>query len=824
MIERDTGLTRPDVAHYTGGRGRIMDPRPSEDQPLRPEDTPDRLREAASRGQVVDMAQRKREIQVQRGADPAIVDISARIDEHFSQRPDDAEEKARLVRELNHIIDESHVVESGEFPRELLDPASRFRETRERLINRIIFRAFEDPTETRDYRSSMTLYAQSNLDTLLGMLERQDTGRYEYYQGLEPAAQYFHAMNAKLIGGNLQEFMQIAENLSYQHFGLMQKVRGVNEALRIFEEKYAEYLATYTRISPEGYEKLKEDVKKAFTAANDAGLIQSEFTNERTGDKAGKMARWEVERAVNIARTFFNITFRSSELISTGQVPKGTSTHQNRRYSSFPIESGVKIMNWVQWSLDRFTIAGPRGGMEFLNKMKTNFQEFMLDHNKKLGKNRIVNFGGMNTEEVEVGGMFGVSGVYSSWRMEDMAFWTIRLPDGGSVKKWLDDNEKDIKDIQDAYKKARAANNETEVENQQKEYLNKFEPLINNIDVALGVFIKHGMFSGELGYLIRQKLWERVAQNNLPLMVNYLTKLQFGEIKESKTKDNEGRTITKREIVPEGGIDSSPLSFKSLTAGWTEDNLEKFKEKLELANHRRINAYLGKDVSGINIEFTADEQALIDKVKNAGRQLAPHLADIVFPYVPFMNDVPFELLDYTGPGNEFYKRRNGDLVSYNKAETAFISIMNNAGGLPPDEMLKQYDAIVKGIESPQGTPDALERVFPMFKTWFDFIETKPLQRQVLLKAIKAGFRQPTSIAQDWAGREAPSLDEAQIATLVDHAHQIGIVDIALAKELKKKKHAGLLGILWMLFRDYWWIPFVIGGKQFAETTYKAKAA
>jgi len=842
MTEHEpTRLTRQDAADYTGERGRTMDPRPpSEDQ------TPNQV---ADQLEAIQNTQRDREIRQRRraamesqenageGEPGALAELAARVREHKTQRPNDNEERARLTEEVSQAIDNNPVIESDQFPRGFLETFSTFKETRERLINRVMFRAFEDPTETRDYRTSMTLYAQGNLDTLLGMLERQDSAKYEYYQGLETAAQYFHAMNAKLIGGNLSEFMQIAENLSYQHFGFMQRIRGVNEAMRIFEEKYSEYLAKHTRISSEGYEKLKEDVKAAFIRANEKGLVQSEFAGERARPNAGKMERWEVERAVNIARTFFNITFRAAELISTGQVPKSTTTNQNRRYSSFPQESGVKIMNWVQWSLDRFKIAETRGGMDFLNRMKGNFQEFMADHKKKLGINRLVKFGGMDTEEAEAGGMFGVSGVYSSWRMEDMAFWTLRMNNGLNVKEWLDHHEEQLKGIKKRYDEARKANNETEVAETQKVYDEFMAPLVDNLDVALGVFIKHSMFSGELGYKVRKRLWNRVAEKNLPLMVNYLSNLQFGKIVESKTKDEEGRTKTERKIVPDGEVDSSPLSFKSLTAGWTEGDLEKFKEKLELFNHRRINQYLkelyertrtaeaARSITvGDPIEFTADEQRLIGKITEAGKAIAPDLADIVFPYVPFMNDVPFELLDYTGPGNEFYKRRNGDLVQLNKAETAFITIMNNPGGLTPDEMLKQFDQIVKGIEPPQGTSDALERVFPMVKTWFDFIETKPGERQILFKGLKGAFRQPSSVAQDFAGINAPSLDEAQITSLIDHAHQIGIVNYEFAKELKKKKNAGLIGILWMIFRDYWWLPFLIGGKKFAETTYKAKAA
>lgn len=794
------------------------------------------MREAArepSAAEVAAEAERRREIARRRlvGEERSpYADLWRRINEYKVSRsrltPGDAAEAVRLreiaaglTNEVNQEIDKEAVVESSQFPPELLQIASSFGETRERLINRILFRAFEDPTETRDYGSSMNLYAQSHLEVLLGFLEREDTKRYIYYQGLETAAQYFHAMNAKLIGGNLQQFLGIAENLNYQHFGFMQELRGVNQAMRIFEEKYIEFLARDSKITPQGYNELKEKVEKAFKTSNQTGLIKSEFANDRLEGDTGIMKQWEIERAVNIARTFFNITFRSAELISEGQVPKPLDEyiHLKGRYSSFPQESAVKIVNWMQWTLDRFQIAEPRGGLEFLNMVKKNYFEFLRDKKRKLGENRIVKFGGMKTEDVEVGAMFGVSGFYSSWRAEDMVSSSFRLTVDGetmSVEDWLTRNEDTVAG---ALKRARKKPTPENLD----AYYNAVSPLIENLNVGLGWLIKHGMFGGEAGYRIRERLWKRVAENNLPLMVSYLSKLQFGEVKESKEK-KDGKTVTERKIVPEGDIDSSPLAFRNLSAGWTEDDIDNFKRKIALAHEKRITQAAGEDVEGINIEFTPDESALMDRIKNAGRELAPQFADIVFPYIPFMNDIPFALLQYSTPGNEAYKRRISDWGNYNKAEVAFLEIMNNPGGMSAEEILKHFDEIVKGIESPQGTPDALERVFPMFKAWFDIIETKPGERQMVYKAIKESLRKPTSIAQEWAGMEALSADEAQVAKKVEEAHRMGILDYQTAEEMKKKKNTGLFGILWMLFRDYWYMPFIIGGKEFVGATYRGK--
>jgi hypothetical protein len=151
--------------------------------------------------------------------------------------------------------------------------------------------------------------------------------------------------------------------------------------------------------------------------------------------------------------------------------------------------------------------------------------------------------------------------------------------------------------------------------------------------------------------------------------------------------------------------------------------------------------------------------------------------------------------------------------------------MNNPGGLKPEEVLKNFDEIIKGIESPQGTKDAQQRLFPMFNEWIATIMTTPGKKQVFVQEALEMLRKPTSIAQgkDFSGVKGMSIDEAQTVELIDQAVRVGIISPELADELRKKENLTFFNILWMLVRDLFWVPVVAGAQSFGKEALKTAA-
>jgi len=699
-------------------------------------------------------------------------------------------ERQQIVTDIKEYLKDEAAIDTQQFPSYILYGVRHFTELREELISEILFKSFEDKSETNEWE--VGLYAASNLDMLFGFMSKDDNDRYKELFSLRTATRFFQTMNSTVIKGTFDQFGHSAENINYQHFENMRDIGGSGLAMRLFEQAYRDALATDKTVKQDRIAQIKEYVETTFNEINEAGLIKSEYAGYRT---ESKMDSWEVQRALAAGRTFFNITLRAAENIATGQVPMDRG-----RYTSPPQEDMVRILNWNQWLLARFGVGGDkygRHGEEFLKMSTDRWREFLRYKGAKLDKNKIKEFGGVNVEKMEEGGQYRTSGVYSGWRMENLAFNQISFDYNG---KTLTVQEfRDLPDVKAAIavitKRIEKEQNDHSNrdpkdwvnQKDQEEYRKILMPVVDNLNYGLSMLLKNGAFGKQdekLGYLLRTEIWKKIARTNTPLMIDYLTDIEY----EKGTLDKaESIRDIRRRIVPQ----------------WSDEQWAGFRKKVVINYERMIAEGMGNDVSaaGEN-EFSQAEQQLVTAIQREGEKLAPHLADIVFPYMPFMNDMPFEKFSYARLGQTFYKRRSvNDLGGYNKGQSAFAKIMSNPGGIAPKEVVEAMGEIVAGIESPDGPRTGIEANFPAFHALLDTVMTDPGKRQAVIKAVLEFAHQNTSLAQKWAGIKASSFVEAETGNLIDETERAGILTPDLARYLKKKKHISLQYILWMLFRD-----------------------
>lgn len=735
--------------------------------------------------------------------------------------------RINLVRRIQEAIHRTGPIDTSEFNSDILFAARHFTELREQLISNILFKSFGDKSETNNYEIS--LYAGSNLDMLLGFLSVDDSVRYGELFSLRTAASFFQTMNKTVIVGTFDEFGRAAENINYQHFENMRDVGGSGLVMRLFEQAYKDTLANDKRVMQDKVAIIKDFVETTFREMNEAGLIKSQYSQYRGNSK---MEEWEIQRALAAGRTFLNITLRAAESIATGRVPDG-----RRRYSSPPQEDMVRILNWNEQLLRKFTVGGGkegRHGEEFLQMSIDEFQKFLRFKGAKLDINRITEFGGVNVRTLEEAGQYKTSGIYSGWRLENMAFDQVYLRDengnlirdekrvlkpedtvlidedgkafmtvqGFRDQQEIKDKIKTIKDRIEARTKANPNRDPKDqiTEEDQKEYRDILMPAINKLDIGLSMLLKNGDFGAQdnkLGYLLRQEIWKKIARTNTPLMIDYLTDIKYSDGTPDAEKARTIETIRKTE-VPE----------------WNEDRWRNFKKKEMFKFERTVREGQNEELPDV-VELDADERRLEEAIKLEGEKLAPHLADIVFAYTPFMNDVPFEKFKYNIPGQTFYKRRTvSDLGGYNKGQQSYNKIVDNPGGLTAKEVVEAMHEIVAGITGPEGPRSAMEANFPTFSALLDVVATDPGKRQAILKMLLEVARKETSIAQRWAGIKADSFIEGEEANLIDDATRAGILNPELARYLKKDKRLTFSAILWMLFRDVFLMVPVFAAGEF----------
>ncbi|MDP2585529.1 MAG: hypothetical protein Q8P29_01475 [Candidatus Levybacteria bacterium] len=786
---------------------------------------------------------RRKTMELNSRAEKLIKSLSGRGNDAVNNLANLTDEKRmirrQLVEEIDSFLKKSASPDAYQFPSELLYSVRYFKELREGVISEILFKSFEDVSETNDYE--VGLYASSNLDFLLGFLSKDDNKAYKYFFSLKTAARYFQTMNSTVIKGNFEHFSQAAENINYQHFENMRDIRGSGLAMRLYEQAYKDVLASDKRVMQDKIEWIRDFAETTFREMNGAGLIKSEYSGYRTDSK---MEDWEIQRALATGRTFLNITLRAAESIATGRVPiyNEDGTIDRRRYASEPQEDMVRILNWNEWLLAKFTVGGGkegRQGEEFLKRSTAEFQEFLRYKGAKLDINKITECGGVDIRKMENGGQYKTSGIYSGWRLENMAFDQVYFNLDGhriSVQQFID-KKLEVKDLTEDLLKilkerkilvdgennelllfkgkwkatilnvAKALKDEIKKKGEKRHnedpskwvdpedqeiYKELFMPVVNNLDYGLSMLIKNGDFGApqdnKLGYLLREEIWKKIARTNTPLMIDYLTDIRYAD----KTVDTEkARNIEtiRRDEVP----------------GWSEDQWRNFRKKELLKFERSIEEGMGEDLSLVakEYELNEEEERLENAIKTEGEKLAPHLADVVFAYTPFMNDMPFEKFHYDVTGQTFYKRRTvSDLGGYNKGQQAFNKIVDNPGGIPAKAVVEAMGEIVAGVAGPEGPRAGMEANFPTFSALLDVATTDPGKRQALYKGFLGIIRKETSTAQRWAGIKADSFTEAEAANLIDDVTRAGILNPELAEYLKKKKKLSFSTIiLWMLFRD-----------------------
>lgn len=829
--------------------------------------------------QRAEAAQRQQQQQGGRGGrgsgefDPQVLTDAQRARE----MPLDSPERAVAIQNVVAAINNAPSIEAPEFPNGLLEAASYFPETREMLISQIIFKPYEISETEPYYRMINTYIAGPRLDRMIDATlkdtvsipdktERKDL--YTRLNSLRAAAESFHTMNSFVIQGQVSEFVKAAGALNYQEFGTMQQIPGAAEAIRLYEQKFQEMLARDTWISTEAAEQIQKEVEDEFFNMNVDGLLKSAYAGSRTVDAmqgttgvmlqesgvAGvanqailpnMLQEWEMRRALHIGRTYLNITFRAAEKVSWGQFPspkidvkdahghivkvfrekRGTGQIADR-FSSFYQESNARMMNYLELMINRFDIAGSRGGVMFLDMLKQKYREAMRADGRLLGKNKIKQLGGINVEEMQMASALEINGVLGSWRLSTMAFPAVKIDGGMSVLKWVEQNEHTLK-------KPDPKHHGELTDKEGDEYALAIKPLLDRMHIGLGGLVKDGLFDGKNKYEARVLLWKRIAEVNIPTMIDYLQNLQidgevnsplslesilrkhgdpgyWGLIKEADQVDTHGKVIKEGAWKFSTVTDEQDKDFgKEGSKEWRE-----LKRKILYQHEKRIKMAIGEDLpENPDMEYTPAEQQIVDAITISGKAIAPHLADIVFPQTPFLNDMPIEKFDAAKAGSEFFKRRiGGDLPDYYRAQGGMIKMISNPASFSIDDAIGAIGEIVDGIGNVNGVSSGQKVANPFFETWLDFHRAgydpygrtsgiqQAFKRRMLPKALLEQFENPTSLAQEWVGMNARSNTEADEYAIYEKAVQGGKQSHEqLDNAKKKRKLSALLRMLSILF-------------------------
>lgn len=719
-------------------------------------------------------------------------------------------------------------------------------------LDYLFTRIISSPLDAETSNYSLGFYAQNNLEAIRGTVrsaleQETDPQKKTYIEAqsnkigrIYEAIQYVHGMNKEIVTGDLEGFINVARVITPEQLQALQDVKGVALVMRLFESEFqrAWSKSKSHNITQDIYEEIigaaiskkseqrgtgeidrttgEERKETVIVTQRGVGSVEELLRDINAKNPSEKqLDEWEIRWALNVGKDFFNITLRAAEQISLGTPGTGYADEQ---FASFPQESAAKIMNWMGWMGKRFEPGGKgRGSVVIMDKMIENYQNDRSTHGYK--DINLTAIGGQTVSAFEYAGMFGVSGIWSTWRQNLILL--EHAPMSGedvTIRQFLDRGKG---------------------QSLESLFLDANGRLKDGFSNALGILLKQGIITPvetdtqdakDAKEEIRIAIWKKVAEDN-PLAIASF-------INGSKTKS--GSTI----YLTDDGLEKGETKiWDSLTQKLSRLHEIRMQRVLQGKNIS-LKDLLLEEAEGLGIRLSLQEVEMLEKIQENGKNLASEFANIRFPFTPFMNDVLYETAEYGEAGAEFYRRRTaGDLPSFNGAYGEIIKLIDNPGGLQQQAVLEIMHKIVQALGSPQGTAAGQDKIVPIFEAWLSFIEEggqhegdikKWLAKQAIYSGIEKNLHKPNSLAQKYAGMGAMTVNESETLNILQAALNMGILRrgekdktgkitlIDIYNKIRKKHGGKTTNLILAILRD--WLIFAGIGlvAEFSKETYKSK--
>ncbi len=704
------------------------------------------------------------------------------------------------------------------------------------------------------------------------------------YEWLYTGSALVHNMNAKIITGQIAHFVEGAQVINTSYLQILQRINFVPQVMRLMDQELLRVRARDGMITSKNYKEVTGTIidEKGNVVGKEEGTVEKKIAKIiESLPEDQRPEAWELKFAFYTGRNLMNMSLRTAEIIAQGN---------KQGWRSYPQEAASRLIDAINLSADRFEISEPRGGLHFVRMIKDLFEKDRMRRGWQ--ETDVEQLFGRSRKDYETSGILDVAGMFTGWRQMNMLFIKDRFDYSGkssvSVEEYLrrerfvgtDKNGKNL------YNKFNLDN----VNELRDAFLDEKGDLRKEFNHSLGVLLKmspilpgdNDVANGRNELLnakreIRIAIWKRIAEENPAGLLNLLHgfRLKSGD---NRIYEEIDRFMFSGDYHQEGIVNKGahPSSLRELET----DQGRLLFDKLTLANEIRmmkITRWMeGEVVSEAEFSFrnifentvlnnlTEEEKqicskeiliGMYNKISDVGKKTATHLAEIRFPSNPIMNDLLYEHLIYGEAGEEFFRRRFGsDIPHMHEASTELMKLVDNVSGIPTEKAIETLLKIIQGIGSPQGIQTAQSNAFIIVDAYHRFIQaggekfietkdhkyiyegelTKWLKRQSLYRGSRQAINKPNSIAQVYAGKNAPALDESEMNKLFNQELTMGVLRKGLkdAKgdwkwtdlydEFKKKYKTKPGGRILAVLRDLLWIYISGVFADFVKETSKNK--
>ena len=291
----------------------------------------------------------------------------------------------------------------------------------------------------------------------------------------------------------------------------------------------------------------------------------------------------------------------------------------------------------------------------------------------------------------------------------------------------------------------------------------KYNQKEDQVNFSLGLLLSTGGVSSNIRILI----WQKVA-DIMPLRI-----AQF--LSEEGVKNLPGYEKVKGEKLSDGGTRLFKKDFENKLIRLHMIRMQEQKKVFEVTNQGRRHEALRLSDYFEAAGLTQDERQFVKKLQKLGREKASELAQVDYPHVAFLDDVPFQKSEYGNLGPEVYARRMNDERGYSEARDAAGGVVEHIGG-SWGEIKKHLKEMEGALSGPEGSFTAQNVAYKLIKPYFMMAEQFGRAKIPGYKPIAEFLNIPTSHLQRLFSTNAPSWNVRELSVNIrDLAADDGIL-------------------------------------------------
>lgn len=612
-------------------------------------------------------------------------------------------------------------------------------------LERIISRADENPS---DSYPQFNLYESYNIDNIIQAARKYDenSGRnpnrkremFSYLTNLQYKRRAMHDLFQGMK--DRETYVKLVTQLLRRnglHF-VEHEIAGVSDAQMMYEQVLgSKFSFSKNWLSHQDFEEADVEVMKELMKYKGQ---ESESLRKEYKDKDGKpqfrpLRDWEIRRARMVGRSLNTATERRITYGVMGELPK----NMDERMRSLEFEFIARTLAPLKLIPDKFF--NYPTAMRYL---ELSYEELKM----KDGKKDLHKYGYVDKDGGERG-LYGKSqnamaildtGIgdlkSNSWRGRLLLLKNrdyLTAIDGDGKRYAIMDYIDHIKEV---------------VENKYKEEIRRQKPNVTELELKILMESERGPYKAKITQEFNKSIAKVVGEQRLflgALIKNaglgvYEIEGVDGKIEKINLKEevwkNVARFLPSRiaAFLPHESMDIVKniygfASEEQAIEKWNEFKLKLFRierarvKRDAIALNVKTNGRYRGQVKEIDEFFESehldeDEKKLIGEIQELGRKYAKDFSTIVFPFTPFLDDVPET--DWNNlEDNDLDRLLINDHSNFVEGWGKVTGLIANSGAKPED-IIKEFTEGFKGVSQPLGIKDAQGKFEPFINAYMRF--------------------------------------------------------------------------------------------------------